>query len=256
MDDDEEWEEEEILDNATFCPSCEAMTAHDILHEKKVGDGADFKVRCTECGHVHTVVFRPPPPTNIPFILTDGPQSNRVVLVVDADEEFVIGDVFEEDDMLWRIHQIELRNGQHTSGETAANIARITALRTDMVRVKLTLTRGEDSTADVLVVPQETTFTGSHLMEHNGETWRIRAIHTGTGRTMRGTVKAPDIKRMYLHEPPKGEHFAPRTPRERRQAWKEGRLGFNPNPERPKEHVKKGVNPNANRGRSKKKKRK
>ena len=63
--------------------------------------------------NVHTVVFRPPPPTNIPFILTDGPQSNRVVLVVDADEEFVVGDVFEEDDMLWRIHQIELRTG-HT----------------------------------------------------------------------------------------------------------------------------------------------
>ena len=85
-------------------------------------------------------------------------------------------------------------------------------LRTDMVRVKLTLTRGEDSTADVIVVPQETTFTGSHLMDHNGETWRIRAIHTGAGRTLRGTVKAPDIKRMYLHEPPNPEHFTPRTP--------------------------------------------
>ena len=35
MDDDEVWEEEEILDNATHCPSCEEMTAHDILHEKK-----------------------------------------------------------------------------------------------------------------------------------------------------------------------------------------------------------------------------
>jgi len=128
-------------------------------------------------------------------------------------------------------------------------------LRTDMVRVKLTLTRGEESTADVIVVPQDTTFTGSHHMEHNGETWRIRAIHTGTGRTMRGTVEAPDIKRMYLHEPPNPEHFTPRTPRERRQAWKEGRLGFNPNPERPKEHIKKGVNPNPPRNRSNKKKR-
>ena len=256
MDEDEVWEEEEVLDNATLCPSCDEMTAHEILHEKKVGNGADFKVRCTACDRVHTVVFRPPPPTNIPFILTDGPRSVRVVLVVDADEEFVVGDVFEEDEMLWRIHQIERRDGRQVIAETAASIARITALRTDMVRVKLTLTRGEDSTPDVIVVPQETTFTGSHLMEHNGETWRIRAIHTGTGRTMRGTVEAPDIKRMYLHEPPKGEHFAPRTPRERRQAWKEGRLGFNPNPERPKEHVKKGVNPNANRGRSNKKKRK
>ena len=218
-------EEEEILENATYCPSCDETTAHDILREKKVGDGADFMLRCRVCQHVHTVEFRPPPPTNIPFILTDGPRSERVVLVVDADE-------------------------------AAANIARITALRTDMVRVKLTLTRGEDSTADVIVVPQETTFTGSHLMEHNGETWRIRAIHTGAGRTMRGTVNAPDIKRMYLHEPPNPEHFTPRTPRERRQAWKEGRLGHNPNPERPKEHVKKGVNPNATRKRPRKKKRK
>ena len=177
------------------------------------------------------------------------------MLVVDTDEEFVVGDVFEEADMLWRIHQIESKAGQMTSADSARNIARITALRTDMVRVKLTLTRGEESTADVIVVPQDTTFTGSHHMEHNGETWRIRAIHTGTGRTMRGTVEAPDIKRMYLHEPPNPEHFTPRTPRERRQAWKEGRLGFNPNPERPKEHIKKGVNPNPPRNRSNKKKR-
>ena len=34
---------------------------------------------------------------------------------------------------------------------------------------------------------------------------------------------------------------------------KEGRLGYNPNPERPKEHVKKGVNPNATRKRPRKK---
>jgi len=80
-------------------------------------------------------------------------------------------------------------------------------------------------------------------MDHNGETWRIRAIHTGTGRTLRGTVQAPDIKRMYLHEPPRPEYFAPRTPRERRQAWKEGKLGHNPNPIRPKEEIKKGVKP-------------
>ena len=80
-------------------------------------------------------------------------------------------------------------------------------------------------------------------MDLNGETWRIRAIHTGQVRTLRGTVEAPDIKRMYLHEPPNPEHFEPKTPRERRQAWKEGRLGFNPNPILPKEITKKGVTP-------------
>ena len=48
---------------------------------------------------------------------------------------------------------------------------------------------------------------------------------------------------MYLHEPPKQEYFEPKTPRERRQAWKEGRLGYNPNPEVPKEITKKRVRP-------------
>ena len=57
------------------------------------------------------------------------------MLVIDADEEFVIGDVFEEDEKLWRIHQIETHEEMHPSSEFATNIARITALRTDMVRV-------------------------------------------------------------------------------------------------------------------------
>ena len=42
-------------------------------------------VRCEVCQHVHTVEFRPPPPRNLPFILSEGPKSERVVLVVDAD---------------------------------------------------------------------------------------------------------------------------------------------------------------------------
>jgi len=249
-------DEEEVMDNATHCPVCDDMTGHAILKERKVGEGADFRVRCDDCEHVHTVQFRPPPAVNLPFILSDGPHSERVVLVVDADEEFYINDVFEEQEKLWTVNQIELKSGPRVSNAVAGDIASINALRTDMVRVKMTLTRGEDSYADVLVVPQETTFTASHLMEHEGETWRIRAIHTGAGRTLRGTVRAPDIKRMYLHEPPNPEHFVPRTPRERRQAWKEGNLGFNPNPIRPKEHVKSGVNPNNSSKRKKKKPRK
>ena len=68
-------------------------------------------------------------------------------------------------------------------------------------------------------------------MYFEGEEWRIRAIHTGAGRTMKGNVKAIDIKRIYLHEPIVEEILpVPKTERERRQAWKEGRLGYNPNP--------------------------
>jgi len=248
VEDGDEWEEEEeILDNATHCPTCDELEGHDILKEKKIGDGADFLVRCQVCSHVHTVEFRPPPAKNIPFILTDGPSSHRIVLVIDADEEFVLNDVFDEDEKLWRVHQIETTDGKQPEHALATDIERITAIRTDKVRVKMTLTRGEDSYSEVIIVPQETTFTASKLMEHEGETWRIRAIHTGTGRTLRGTVHAPDIKRMYLHEPPRPEYFAPRTPRERRQAWKEGKLGHNPNPIRPKDEIKSGVAPSFKR---------
>ena len=249
-------DDEEVMDNATHCPSCDDVTGHIILKEKIVGNGADILVRCGDCNNVQTVQFRPPPSLSIPFILSDGAQSERVVLLIDADEEFYVNDVFEEQDKLWTINQIETKDGPMKPSSPATHIASINAIRTDMVRVKMTLTRGEESFADVLVVPQETTFTASHLMEHDDETWRIRAIHTGAGRTLRGTVRAPDIKRMYLHEPPNPDHFVPRTPRERRQAWKEGKLGHNPNPIRPKEHVKSGVKPNTSSKRKQKKPRK
>ena len=71
-------------------------------------------VRCEVCQHVHTIEFRPPPPRNIPFILTEGPKSERVVLVVDADEEFVVGDVFEEDENFGKFIKLRpMRNGIH-----------------------------------------------------------------------------------------------------------------------------------------------
>lgn len=246
MEDDWEgdvYEEEEVLENATHCEKCNEMTGHEILKQRPKGEGIDYLLKCEQCAHIQTLLVRPPALVSIPFTLTDGPESETIKLEVDEDEEFIVGDVFEEIDMLWRINQILVGEGRKSKYSVAKEVKGINAVRTDMVRVKLTMTRGEDSEADVIIVPQETTYTGGNMLEHNDITWRIRAIHTGSGRTMKGTVKAPDIKRMYLHEPPRPEYFAPRTPRERRQAWKEGRLGDNPNPERPQGEVKKGVQP-------------
>jgi uncharacterized Zn finger protein len=226
---------------------CDELTGHEILKEKAKGTGRDYLLKCIDCSKVHTIHLRPPPVVEIPFILTDGPTSSTSVIEIDADELIELEDVFKEGEKLWRINQIELNTGKFAKRAEASLIVRASALRSDMVRVKLTMTRGEDSEADVLIVPEETKYTAGHLIDIEGKTWRIRAIHTGRGRTLRGTVDAPDIKRMYLHEPPNPEHFAPRTPRERRQAWKEGRLGYNPNPVLPKEIVKKGVNPNNRR---------
>jgi uncharacterized Zn finger protein len=242
------YEDEEVfLENAVHCPECQELTGHEILTEKKKGNGMDYLLKCIDCTKVHTVHLRPPPLVEIPFILTEGPSSHTSKLELDADEMIELEDVFKDGEKLWKINQIELKNGRKAKRAEATLIARASALRSDMVRVKITMTRGEDSEADVLIVSEDTVYTASHLIDLDGKTWRIRAIHTGRGRTLRGTVEAPDIKRMYLHEPPNPEHFEPRTPRERRQAWKEGRLGFNPNPILPKEIVKKGVTPSTKR---------
>lgn len=242
------YEDEEVfLENAVHCPGCDELAGHEILTEKKKGNGMDYLLKCIDCTKVHTVHLRPPPMVEIPFILTEGPSSHTSKLELDADEMIELEDVFKDGEKLWKINQIELKNGRKAKRAEATLIARASALRSDMVRVKITMTRGEDSEADVLIVSEDTVYTASHLIDLDGKTWRIRAIHTGRGRTLRGTVEAPDIKRMYLHEPPNPEHFEPRTPRERRQAWKEGRLGFNPNPILPKEIVKKGVTPSNKR---------
>tara|TARA_A100001234_G_C12632240_1_gene388704 strand:+ start:1314 stop:2105 length:792 start_codon:yes stop_codon:yes gene_type:complete len=238
---------DEVIENVTMCSECEDYMEHEILKERKVGTGRDLLLKCKTCSAITNLQIREPKSVSVPFILTDGPNSVRVELEIDEDEEFVIGDVFEEGEMLWSINQIIDQEGRKKKKIIAPDASVISALRTDMVRVKITATRGEHSDSSSMLVDYGTKFTADTKIDYQGEVWRIRAIHTGAGRTLRGTVEAQDIKRIYLHEPPNPQHFEPKTPRERRQAWKEGRLGYNPNPEVPKEITKKRVTPSNKR---------
>ena len=240
---------EEVIDNLMLCSECDSYTEHEILRERDVGTGRDILLKCQLCLHIYSAQMRKTPALKIPFILTDGPNSHRVNIEVDEDENFIIGDVFEENQMLWTINQLIDKMNLKKQSMPAKEALVISALRTDMVRVKITATRGENSESSSILVDYGTTFTGGHKMDYQGEVWRIRAIHTGSGRTMKGTVEAQNIKRIYLHEPPNQQHFEPKTPRERRKAWKEGRLGYNPNPEIPKEVTKKRVTPTNKRKR-------
>lgn len=95
------------------------------------------------------------------------------------------------------------------------------------------MTIGEDSEAGIMLAPGDKEFVAGGIIKHEGEKWRIRALHSGTGRTLSGKMMAREIKRMYLHEPPSEVEFEPRTEQERRRAWQEGRLGHNPNPVKP-----------------------
>ncbi|MDA0715496.1 MAG: HVO_0476 family zinc finger protein [archaeon] len=231
---DDEFEEEETLDNALHCPNCEDFTAHEFLNEKPRGDGVDLLVKCQDCNHIYTVEFRRPPEVILSFILSDGAQSSHQKINVDKDEEFIVDDVFEHDEKIWRINQIQAKDKSYHKRLQAQEVDTINALRVDMIRLKLTCTVGERSYPDVLFVPYDTPFKAGSIFKHQSREWVIRAIHTGKGRTLKGTVVCQDIKRIYLHEPVDKKELEPKTPRERRQAWKEGRLGYNPNPIRPK----------------------
>ena len=52
MDDEfyeDDFEDEEVLENAVLCPTCEDVTSHQILREKEAGRGKDYLLRCEEC---------------------------------------------------------------------------------------------------------------------------------------------------------------------------------------------------------------
>ena len=229
-DDLEDDFDEIILENAAECPECLFVTGHTILKEKAVGTGADYLLKCNECDKVHNLQVREPKAVKISFMLSEGPNTRMADVEIDEDEVIVIGDIFEHDDASWEINRIEDKENNSVTKCDATAISRANALRSDMVMVRLTLTRGEYSESDSITVERDTVFKAGSIMTHKEQKWRIRAIHTGSGRTMTGRVDAYDIKRIYLHEPPRPEENIPYTPRERRQAWKEGRLGNNPNP--------------------------
>ncbi len=251
---EDDFAEEELVENVTECPSCGEFSGHEILKERKAGEGTNYLLKCQECEHIHTLELRPPKAIIIPFLLSEGAYSRTQDIEMDDDEELHIGDIFEHDDASWEINRIETKTGNSRRKLVAAKIGRANAVRSDVVMVRLTLTRGEFSDSDSIFVEREKMFKAGSIMDYEGTKWKIRAIHTGAGRTMTGRVPAHDIKRIYLHEPPKAEENIPRTPRERRQAWKEGRLGNNPNPIIP--NAEKSGKPKQQRqGRRQKKKR-
>ena len=151
--------------------------------------------------HVHTLELRPPKPVMIPFLLSEGAHTRLEEIELDDDEELHIGDIFEHDEASWEINRIETKTGNSRRKLIASRIGRANAVRSDVVMVRLTLTRGEFSDSDAIFVEREKIFKAGSIFEHAGSKWKIRAIHTGAGRTMTGRVPAHDIKRIYLHEP-------------------------------------------------------
>ena len=55
---EDDFDDDEVIENAVLCPTCEDVTGHQILKEKEIGRGKDYLLRCEACSTVHEIQFR------------------------------------------------------------------------------------------------------------------------------------------------------------------------------------------------------
>ena len=218
---DDEFEDDEHIE-LTTCPGCLSKQPHERLNEKPRGSGIDVLVRCEGCGKVHTVELRPPGQIIISFTLSDGALSEAAGISADEDEELRVKDVFDHDDGLWRITRMDDAEGRGMRRARADEIASAWAVRCDEMRIKLTMTVDDFSRSKRIQCEPDRVFSCGSIMEVDGLKWRIRAIHTGIGRTLTGKRPASQIRRIFLHPPPDRDDRGDRRGRRPRGAMHHG----------------------------------
>tara|TARA_Y100000768_G_scaffold351257_1_gene302028 strand:+ start:851 stop:1459 length:609 start_codon:yes stop_codon:yes gene_type:complete len=189
----------DIIADVTECPRCLTMTEHEILKRVSRGKGEDLLVKCIECSDVHLLKLRPNSSVSIKTTLSEGSESSSVFVESDSDESISVGDLFERDGSFWSVTRIEIGDKMSVNSCKAGEIVSMWAVNKDTCVIKITLTDEETSTASTIDCDPEKEFSCGTVMRIDGRRWRIRAIHTGEGRTLRGKRVAADIRRMYLH---------------------------------------------------------
>ena len=165
------------------------------------------------------MIFRNPKPVTVRFTLSDGSESIPHEMEVDDDEIFALNDEFEALDLLWRVTKLETGGEEKPRTSEAKNVKRVWATRIDLARIKRTFSDYEISFSDTIEVDPEKVFSCGTIVKHRGETWRIRALHSGTARTLTGKMIARNIRRIFLHKPPTPEEIAEKRKVERGN-WK------------------------------------
>ena len=183
------------------CPSCEEVTEHSIIKRTAQGEGEDVLVRCISCSLVHKIMIRPPTPVMVRTTLSDGRESFGVEIEVDEDEEISVGDMFEHDAITWKVTRIDNVQSRPEKILRASKIFSMWATRSDKTIVGITMTSGEISESGKLECEPDRVFSCGSIINFAESRWRIRAIHTGRGRTLTGSRVASEIRRIYLHPP-------------------------------------------------------
>lgn len=193
-------DDEETVD-VSECSNCEDFTEHRILRRVNKGEGEDLLIQCVDCNEVQTLHLRPGKAIMITSILSDGAESQTQSIESDDDELISVGDVFDHDGILYRVTRIDDSDTRSKQTMVAKEISTLWAVRCDKCKVRLTMTDGEESSSKTIECSPEEVFSCGSIMEIEGVRWRIRALHTGKGRTLRGKRPAVDLRRIYLHPP-------------------------------------------------------
>lgn len=193
-------DEEEAVD-VSQCSNCEDFTEHNVLRRVRKGDGEDLLIQCLECNEVQTLHLRPGKPIKITSILSDGAESQTQTVESDDDELISVDDVFDHSGILYRVTRIDDLDTRSQRSMVASDISTLWAVRCDKCIVRLTMTDGEESSSTSIECSPDKVFSCGSIMEIEGVRWRIRALHTGKGRTLRGKRAAIDLRRIYLHPP-------------------------------------------------------
>lgn len=183
------------------CPVCSRDTEHEVIKRTEKGSGEDVLARCLECQNFHTIIIRAPKPVKIRTTLSDGRESDFAEIDADEDENISIGDFFEHQDKTWKVTRIENSFSRPEEGLIASEILSMWAVRTDRMEVGITMTEGEFSESAKMECEPDRVFSCGSIIHFEEKRWKIRAIHTGSGRTLSGSRVASDIRRIYLHSP-------------------------------------------------------
>ncbi|HEY7587848.1 MAG TPA: HVO_0476 family zinc finger protein [Thermoplasmata archaeon] len=180
------------------CDTC-GVVPHRVLRGRVSGkDEIVFEgvVRCSQCGAVRSTVTREPRPIQVPLIVSFLEASERTSLECSPDERIEVGQEIELGDNRLEVTAIEVK-GRRMDGAVAKEVSTLWAKRTDQIRVKFSVNKGNRTVPhEVLAAPDEEFEVGEivDLGRDRAVVHHIRTRH----RTMReGRVRADEIVRMY-----------------------------------------------------------
>ena len=184
------------------CPNCspDAPVPHDILKEEP-----DILIKCTTCGTIHPHYSGKKQKTNIRVVISAGDSSSTSTIVQDSDEiisvddEFIVESGPEGEASFVLVTSIE-SGDKRVNSARADEIDTIWTRYTDMVRTKISITRGWQTESIEMEVPGEREFTVGEMLTSGSDRFAIKKIKVRDGKFLKKEgeiVMAKYIKRIF-----------------------------------------------------------